>query len=80
MAREAEFAMLVAGFGFGRGLLEVEDSWKKIVHPTAEVIRTVEGALDVVSSDPADAIPDADVILLCMPVHQYRNTLNRLAP
>ena len=32
------------------------------------------------SCDPKDVIPDADAIILCMPVHQYRNALERLAP
>ena len=49
-------------------------------HPAAEVLQTVKGGLNVISSDPAEVIPDADVIVLCMPVHQYRGALNRLAP
>ena len=46
----------------------------------AEVLQTVKGTLNAISSDPADVIPEADVIVLCMPVHQYREALNRLAP
>ena len=43
-------------------------------------VTTHAGTLDRASDDPADVIPDADFILLCMPVHQYRPALNRLAP
>jgi len=32
------------------------------------------------SSEAADVIPQADVIVLCMPVHQYRPALDRIAP
>lgn len=32
------------------------------------------------SSDPCEVVPDADAIILCMPVHQYRNALGRIAP
>jgi len=38
------------------------------------------GRLAKKSSDPADVITDADVIVLCMPVHQYRTALDRIAP
>ena len=48
--------------------------------PTTEVLQTVKGTISTVSSDPAEVIPEADVIVLCMPVHQYRDALNRLAP
>ena len=38
------------------------------------------GDINVLSDDYKDVIPDADVIFLCMPVHQYRNALKKLAP
>jgi hypothetical protein len=38
------------------------------------------GNLHRKSSDPADVIPEADIIILCMPVHQYRPAVDRLAP
>ena len=47
---------------------------------TGEVMLTREGRIDRKSSDPADVIPDADVVVLCMPVHQYRPALARIAP
>lgn len=49
-------------------------------HPAAEVLQTVKGTISTISSDPAEVIPEADVIVLCMPVHQYRDALNRIAP
>jgi len=45
-----------------------------------EVLRTFHGDIHKLSSDFADVIPDADIIFLCMPVHQYRNALVKLAP
>lgn len=47
---------------------------------TANVMKHHEGKIDKKSSDPTDVIPDADVICLCMPVHQYRDALKRLGP
>ena len=43
-------------------------------------VTTHVGRLDRVSDQPAHVIPDADVIILCLPVHQYRAALERLAP
>ena len=45
-----------------------------------EVIHTFVGDIHKISNDFADVIPDADVIFLCLPVHQYRNALGKLAP
>ena len=50
------------------------------VQHNAEVLQIVKGEINKKSSDPAEVIPEADVIVLCMPVHQYRDALNRLAP
>ena len=44
------------------------------------VLDTIQGSLHKISSDPAEVIPEADVVVLCMPVHQYRDALHRLAP
>jgi len=43
-------------------------------------IREEHGTLSAVSDDPAEVIPNRDIILLCMPVHQYRKALQRIAP
>ena len=45
-----------------------------------ELQRTFSGVLTRISDDPADVIPTADVVVLCMPVHQYRVALHNLAP
>ncbi len=45
-----------------------------------EVIEKFQGQLSQISSNPRDVIWEADVILLCMPVSQYRNALHRIAP
>jgi hypothetical protein len=67
-------------------------SWKKLIsvelhssedgndEADADLLPTCVGAINKCSSDPADVIPEADVIILCMPVHKYRDALNRLAP
>lgn len=47
---------------------------------TNEVIHTHVGKISKKSSDPAEVIPQADVIVLCMPVSTYRPSLARLAP
>lgn len=47
---------------------------------TENVFKSHEGKLAKISSDPADVIPGSDVIVLCMPVHTYRESLDRLAP
>jgi len=50
------------------------------VHNKDGSVATHVGNLDCVSDNPQDVIPQADCILLCMPVHQYRPALHRLAP
>jgi len=47
---------------------------------TDKVDTTHAGKINKRSSDPIDVIPDADIIILCMPVHQYRPALDRLGP
>jgi len=45
-----------------------------------QVLRTFVGHIHKLSSEFKDVIPDADIIFLCLPVHQYRNALAGLAP
>ena len=47
---------------------------------TGQVSQTHAGNIQTKSSDPADVIPDADIIILCLPVHQYRPALDKIAP
>jgi hypothetical protein len=62
------------------------DDWNDVVYSevtdgiTTEIIQTHVGKVHCKSSDPAQVIPDADIIILCMPVHQYRPALDRIAP
>ncbi len=61
------------------------DMWGKIidldfVRPTGEFVRSFKGELNKISSDPADIIPEADIIILCLPVHIYRKQLHEIAP
>jgi len=50
------------------------------VHNKNGSISTHVGTLDRASDKPEDVIPEANVIILCMPVHTYRPALHRLAP
>lgn len=61
------------------------DDWSRTVmcevqNMKHEVLHTFHGDINKLSSDFADVIPDADIIFLCMPVHQYRNALKKMAP
>lgn len=60
-------------------------AWSK--HVTTElhsmnddILDIFEGSLHRISNEPSDVIPEADLIIFCMPVHQYRNALHRIAP
>ena len=45
-----------------------------------ELLETFTGRLAKVSHDPAEVIPQSDVVVLCMPVASYRLALHNLAP
>lgn len=45
-----------------------------------EIIQTFVGDINKLSDDFSVVIPDADIIFLCLPVHQYRKALGKLAP
>jgi len=45
-----------------------------------EVLQTFVGDIHKLSDDFSVVIPDADIIFLCLPVHQYRKALEKLAP
>ncbi len=45
-----------------------------------ELLQTFTGRLARVSNDPAEVIPESDVVVLCMPVNTYRPALHGLAP
>jgi hypothetical protein len=46
----------------------------------SEVLETFNGSLTEISDDPAQVIPQADYIIMCMPVCKYRMALHHLAP
>lgn len=62
------------------------EEWHEVIYceitdsKTGTITRTHAGSITSKSSNPADVIPDADIIILCMPVHQYRPALDRIAP
>lgn len=45
-----------------------------------EVLQTFAGTLSRVSDDPAEIIPQSDIVVLCMPVCAYRAALHQIAP
>ena len=45
-----------------------------------EIIKTFHGELSKISSNPKDFIRESDVIILCMPVSQYRSALHLIGP
>ncbi|MCP3964574.1 MAG: hypothetical protein GY719_42640 [bacterium] len=45
-----------------------------------EVQQIFHGTLAKISADPAEVVPDADVVVLCMPVCKYRIALHQLGP
>lgn len=48
--------------------------------PSGELLDTYHGTIDKISNLPKDVIPNSDIIILCMPVHTYRETLHQIAP
>ena len=45
-----------------------------------EVLKIFKGEINAITDNPQDCIPNADYIVLCMPVHKYREALHRVAP
>ncbi len=45
-----------------------------------KLLKEYSGTVDHVSDEPSKLVPEADVCLLCMPVHVYRSALHRIAP
>lgn len=61
------------------------DQWNKHIRAeyhnhNKECINAWEGELSKISADPAAVTPDAEVILLCLPVHANRIMLHKIAP
>lgn len=49
-------------------------------NPNDEVLKTFKGEINAITDNPQDCIPNADYIILCMPVFQYRVALHKAAP
>jgi len=61
------------------------DKWSKTIEldyiqPSGEYVKSFQGQLNKISDEPADIIPDVDIIILCLPVHIYRSMLHTIAP
>jgi len=62
------------------------DEWKQHVECditdglTGKVSGTHRGTIHRKSNNPIDVIPQADVIIFCLPVHLYRTVLDQIAP
>lgn len=59
--------------------------WSDKIHleyvlANGEIKRETDGKLEFASSNPEEVIPNSDIIVLCMPVNKYRETLDRVAP
>ena len=50
------------------------------MHADDGQVHLFKGSLSRISNDPKDLFPDADYVVFCMPVHQYRVALNKVAP
>lgn len=48
--------------------------------PSGKVLGRFYGPLEKASANPAELIPQADYVVFCMPVHQYRACLHQIAP
>ena len=44
-----------------------------------EVLKTYKGSINKASSHANEVIPNADIIILCMPVYKYREALDKIA-
>lgn len=49
-------------------------------NPQGEVLRSFRGFISQITNNPEDCVPQADYIVLCMPVHKYRVALHNIAP
>ncbi len=57
-----------------------EDVELQVQSIDGDLLQTFHGQLAQASSEPADVIPSSDIVVLCMPVHTYRQALHHLAP
>lgn len=74
-------AGVLAARGFSASILSGHpDSWSRRVEVTDPDGKIFAGELSRVSAEPAEVIPGADVVLLCLPGNMIEPTLRRLGP
>jgi len=61
------------------------EEWKNEItvhyqNEEGETLDSLKGFIENVSMDPKEIVPNADVIILCMPVYKYRVALNNIGP
>lgn len=61
------------------------EQWAKTINlewhdPSGKVLGRYAGNLDKASSDPKELFSNADYVVFCMPVHNYRVCLHQIAP
>lgn len=49
-------------------------------NPKGDVLKIFKGRVTIITNNPEDCVPQADYIILCMPVHKYRVALHHIAP
>ena len=56
------------------------EQWNKTLHITTPEGKTFEGTISHLSASPAELIPQADLILLCLPGYGIADTLHTIRP
>lgn len=77
---------VVAGFLAAHGDCEVSlltrhpERWQQQLEITTPEGTILQGAIGKITSDPQDVIPQADIVLLCLPGFSIREVLQQIAP
>ena len=77
---------VVAGFLAAHGDCEVSlltrhpERWQQLLEITTPAGTILHGAIGKITSDPQDVIPQADIVLLCLPGFSIREVLQQIAP
>ena len=77
---------VVAGFLAAHGDCEVSlltrhpERWQQQLEITTPEGTILHGAIGKITSDPQDVIPQADIVLLCLPGFSIREVLQQIAP
>lgn len=74
-------AAVFAAEGHRTSLLTGHPSdWSRRIRATDSDGKVYEGELHRISSDPADVVPDADIVFLCLPGNHIESVLVRIKP